>query len=112
MRRTSSLLALIVLGCSSLTGPEGDVTTQVSLTPRVGTRGESVTVQMVGHNSGPDSILARGGCAPGLGFEVTMPDGQRRDPMGEVPWICPLFDSQILAPSETDTVTHVWTAPS
>jgi hypothetical protein len=112
MRNLRWLAALMVLGCTSITGPYGDVTSSISVTPASVAPGGSVSIEMIARNTSADTVDTNHSCAPGLGFEVTGPSGARRDPMSEGAWDCPLLDSQILEPFETDTVRFSWTTPA
>jgi hypothetical protein len=90
-------------------GIGGDVRTVVHVRPQQAAPGEPVTLLAIATNVGRDTALQ--GCGQGLGFQVTAPDGRRHDPSAG-PSICPLFDSNVLTPGETDTVTFRWSAPA
>lgn len=107
-------LAAAVLGsCRSAAAPDAapGVLTAVRVLPGSAPPGAAVTLVAIATNAWRDTVFASQGCGHGLGFEVTAPDGGAADPSAG-PSICPLFDSNVLAPGETDSVRFRWTAPA
>ena len=68
-------------------------------------------MRAIASNQGARPVEFGYGCGAGLDFEVEAPTGERRFPLRELPSLCPLFDSNVLEPAETDTVEYRWTVP-
>ena len=73
--------------------------------------GEVVELRAIAVNHGllPKEYID--GCGAGLDFEVRSATGERQFLLRDLPSTCPVFDSNILEPGETDTVTYAWTVP-
>ena len=112
MYRIAVLLAAVAsLGCRSAP-PHAEVTSAVELTPRVVGPGDTVRVRVIATNRGRHAVPAGVRCGAGLDFEVVEPDGTRRLPVRDLPADCPLMDSNVLDPGETDTVVYRWAVPA
>jgi hypothetical protein len=98
-------------GCYRGTTPHGDVETRVEVDRTHVTVGEALGLRAIATNHGDEAVEFIAGCGAGLDFEVQRPDGDRQFLMRGLPSICPIFDSNILEPGETDTVSYVWTVP-
>lgn len=91
-----------------LPGEHRDLTSEITVAPRIVAPGDTVYLLVSTTNHGSEPVNAGVGCGPGLDFEITLPDGSIRFPMRELAWICPVFDSNVLEPAETDTVRFAW----
>lgn len=99
------------LGCRASTAPYRDVETRLEVDQaRVGV-GEVLELRAIATNHGDRTLEFIAGCGAGLDFEVQLPSGERRFLLRGLPSICPIFDSNILEPGETDTVAYAWTVP-
>ena len=110
-----SLLVATILGtinCRSGTDPYGALEMQVEVDPQATTVvGEVLTLRAIATNHGDRSVELGYGCGAGLDFEVEAPTGERRFLLRGLPSLCPLYDSNVLEPAETDTVEYRWTVP-
>jgi hypothetical protein len=113
MLRLLALPVLLILaGCPEVLIPVDEtLSSEVAVSPTEVAPGDTVHLLVATTNHGSDTVQAGVGCGPGLDFEVTLPDGSLRYPMREIPWICPIFDSNVLEPAETDTVRFAWATP-
>ena len=98
-------------GCYRGAAPDGGVATRVEVERTHVTAGEGLGLRAIATNYGENAVEFIAGCGAGLDFEVQRPDGERQFLMRGLPSICPIFDSNILEPGETDTVSYVWTVP-
>ena len=98
-------------GCDSSTAPYSDVETRLEVEPTRATMGDAVELRAIATNRGRGTVQFFAGCGAGLDFEVQRPSGARQFLLRELPSTCPIFDSNILEPGETDTVSHEWTVP-
>jgi hypothetical protein len=112
MLRTIVLLGLVLFGCQTITSSLEELTSEITVSPTVLAPGDTVHLLVATTNHGSEAVEAGYGCGPGLDFEITLPDGSRRYPMRELAWICPVFDSNVLEPAETDTVRFAWATPA
>jgi hypothetical protein len=102
---------LLGLGCRGSTAPYRDVETRLEVDrARIGV-GEVLALRAIATNRGDRRFEFMAGCGEGLDFEVQLPSGERRFILRGLPSICPIFDSNILEPGETDTVAYAWTVP-
>jgi len=107
-----ALVSLVVgAGCRESTAPYGDVETRVEVDRARAAVGEVIGLRAIATNDGDETVEFFAGCGAGLDFEVQGPNGERRFLLRELPSICPIFDSNILEPGETDTVSYAWTVP-
>ena len=110
------LMVVTLLGtinCRSGTDPYGTLEIQVEVDPDAAAAvGEVLTLRAIATNQGARSVEFVYGCGFGLDFEVEAPTGERRFPLRELPSLCPLYDSNVLEPAETDTVEYRWTVPA
>ena len=108
-----AVLALVMVGagCYESTAPYGDVETRLEVDRAQAAVGEILGLRAIATNHGDNTIEFFAGCGAGLDFEVQGPTGERQFLMRELPSICPIFDSNILEPGETDTVSFAWTVP-
>lgn len=102
---------LIGASCQRSTAPYRDVETRLEVDRVRANVGEVVGLRAIATNYGNDTIQFIAGCGAGLDFEVQRPSGDRYFLLRGLPSICPIFDSNILEPGETDTVSYAWTAP-
>jgi hypothetical protein len=104
---------LVLAGCPEMLLPAEyrDLASEVAVAPKIVTPGDTVYLLVLTTNRGSETVRAGVGCGPGLDFEVTLPDGSIRFPMREMAWICPIFDSNVLEPAETDSVRFAWATP-
>jgi hypothetical protein len=102
---------LIGGGCQRSTAPYGDVETRLEVDRVQANVGEVVGLRAIATNHGADTVQFIAGCGQGLDFEVQRPSGERHFLLRGQPSICPIFDSNILEPGETDTVSYAWTVP-
>ena len=98
-------------GCDSSTAPYSDVETRVEVDPTRAAMGDVLELRAIATNRGDRSVQFFAGCGQGLDFEVQRPSGARQFILRELPSTCPIFDSNVLEPGETDTVSHAWTVP-
>ena len=106
------LLSVVLVGCQTTTAPEEQITSEITVSPTIVAPGDTVRLLVATTNHGSEAVRAGIGCGPGLDFEITLPDESQRYPMRELAWICPVFDSNVLEPAETDTVRFAWKAPA
>ena len=115
MNRRAPFGALAVLmvgaGCHDSTAPYGDVEMRVEVDRARAAVGKILGLRAIATNHGDRTIQFFAGCGAGLDFEVQGPTGERRFLMRELPSTCPIFDSNLLEPRETDTVSFAWTVP-
>ncbi len=110
-----SLVALVAAlavgaGCEGSTAPNG-VETRVEVDRVRATPGEMLGLRAIATNHGDETVEFGPGCGVGLDFEVQHPNGERMFLVRDLPSSCPIVDSNILEPGETDTVSHTWTVP-
>jgi hypothetical protein len=114
MRRHAMLIVALlslIAACRDSTGPYSDVLTRLEIDHREVTVGEIIQLRAIATNEGDRTIQFMAGCGLGLDFEVLRPNGDRSFLLRELPSTCPIFDSNILEPGETDTVTYSWSVP-
>ena len=113
-RGAAAALAAILLavGCDGVTTPFSAVATRVEAEPSSAAVGEPVLLRAIATNYGKDSETFMAGCGEGLDFEVELPSGERRFLLRGLLTPCSPYDSNVLEPAETDTVTHTWTVPA
>ena len=113
-RSVVGLVASLTIGgaCDESTAPYGEVETRLEVDRNRATRGELLGLRAIAINHGADTIEFGPGCGVGLDFEVQPPTGERVFLLRELPSGCPVFDSNILEPGETDTVSYAWTIPA
>lgn len=99
-------------GCEGSTAPSADVQTRLEVDRARVERGGVLGLRAIATNSGDETVEFGPGCGVGLDFEVQHPNGQRTFLLRELPSGCPIFDSNILEPGETDTVSYAWTVPA
>jgi hypothetical protein len=98
-------------GCDSSTAPYSDVETRLEVDPTRAAMGDVIELRAIATNRSRKAVQFFAGCGQGLDFEVQRPSGDRRFILRELPSTCPIFDSNILEPAETDTVSYSWTVP-
>jgi hypothetical protein len=101
----------LTLACRESTAPYRDVTTRLEIDRRQVTVGDIVQLRAIATNESDRTIRFMAGCGLGLDFEVQRPSGERAYLLRDLPSTCPIFDSNLLEPGETDTVSHAWTVP-
>ena len=105
--------ALMVAGaCHETTGPYDDIDTRLEVDRSRASRGEQLGLRAIATNHGDETMHFGPGCGLGLDFEVERPNGDHVFLLRDLPSGCPIFDSNILEPGETDTVSYVWTIPA
>ena len=104
-------MMITAAGCSGPTDLGPAVVTRIEVERAVVTPGDRVLLRAIATNHGTQSVQAGYGCGPGLDFEVRFPSGEVRHLLRGLPSTCPIHDSNVLEPGETDTVTYQW-APS
>ena len=102
--------ALALCGCES-TMPLAHVATEVTVSPRIVSPGQTVELTVTATNWGEEIVYASNGCAPGLGFMVKRPDDDHVNPYPSA-WPCQDQDSAVLEPGETDSVVFRWSVPA
>lgn len=103
----------IGVGCGHRsTAPYGDIDTRLEVDRTQAAVGEVVGLRAIATNHGADTVTLMAGCGAGLDFEIQRPNGERYFLLRDRPSICPIFDSNILEPGETDTVSYAWTVPA
>jgi hypothetical protein len=102
---------LVSAGCRGSTAPYGDVETRLEVDRARVARGEVLGLRAIATNYGDETVQFGPGCGVGLDFEVERPNGERMFLLRDLPSSCPIFDSNILEPGETDTVSYAWTVP-
>jgi hypothetical protein len=102
----------IAAACDETTAPYSDVETRLEVDRARASIGEVVGLRAIAINRGADTVKFGPGCGVGLDFEVQPPSGDRAFLLRELPSTCPILDSNILEPGETDTVSHAWTLPA
>lgn len=107
------LLGVLIVGagCYESTAPYGDVETRLEVDRTRAAVGEVLGLRAIATNHGDETVEFFAGCGLGLDFEVQRPTGERQFLLRELPSTCPIFDSNILEPRETDTVSFAWTVP-
>lgn len=99
------------VGCEESTAPYSDVETRLEVDRARLARGEVLRLRAIATNYGDETVQFGPGCGVGLDFEVEPPSGERVFLLRELPSGCPIFDSNVLEPGETDTVSYAWTVP-
>ena len=99
-------------GCRESTAPYADVHTRLEVDRTRASIGDVLGLRAIAANHGSDTVKFGPGCGVGLDFEVQPPGGERVFLLRELPSTCPIFDSNILEPGETDTVSYAWTLPA
>lgn len=108
-----SLAALVVaVACHSPVDPYAAVTSSIVLPTGRVVSGDSVVLLVTARNAGFTRLILGEGCGEGLDVEVTAPEGKARSLTRGLPQICPLFDSNVLEPGETDSVRVRWVVPA
>ena len=107
---------MVGAGCRGSTAPYGDVETRLEVDRVQNDRvqaavGEVLGLRAIATNHGDQTVEFFAGCGAGLDFEVQRPSGERQFLLRDLPSTCPIFDSNILEPGETDTVSYAWTVP-
>lgn len=102
---------MVGAGCHESTAPYGDVETRLEVDRAQAAVGEVLRLRAIATNHGDRTVEFFAGCGAGLDFEVQRPNGERRFLLRDLPSTCPIFDSNILEPRETDTVSYAWTVP-
>ena len=102
---------MVSAGCHESTAPYGDVRTRLEVDRAQAAVGEVLELRAIAVNQGDERVEFFAGCGAGLDFEVQQPNGERRFLLRELPSTCPIFDSNVLEPGETDTVSYAWTVP-
>jgi hypothetical protein len=100
----------VVVASCDLLSPADELVTEIRLSPLVVGLGEKVRITVITTNRSSTAVQTYG-CGPGLGYEVTLPDGSRRQPLEGLAYTCPLHDSNLLEPAETDTLEFEWQPP-
>lgn len=116
IRFTHSLMAVSVLAisaCESGTGPYRDIEMQLEIEPTTNVSvGDVVTLRAIGINHGDRTVEFTAGCGSGgYDFEVQAPGGDRWLLRRDLPGLCPITDTNVLEPGETDTLEHSWMVP-
>lgn len=99
-------------GCHDSTAPYGDIETRLEADRARVARGEVLGLRAIATNHGDETVELGPGCGVGLDIEVEPPNGERMFLLRELPSGCPTYDSNILEPGETDTVSYAWTVPA
>jgi len=99
-------------GCDESTAPYGEVETRLEVDRARAARGELLGLRAIATNHGDGTIAFGPGCGVGLDIEMQPPTGERVFLLRELPSGCPVFDSNVLEPGETDTVSYAWTIPA
>jgi hypothetical protein len=106
-----SLVSLLLLAaCSSWTAPADELRLSLTVDRQAVSLGDTVTFTVFAFNPTDRTIdLAPRGCGHSLVALVTEPTG-RYQRLWDGSWICILFDDNMLAPGETDSVVWKWVA--
>jgi hypothetical protein len=107
-KRSMVLLGSLALAACESTLPYAQVATEVRVSPSFTVSGQTIELEVSATNWGDETVYASNGCAPGLGFMVTLPDEERVNPF-PASWPCVPEDTHVLEPGETDTVLFRWT---
>lgn len=105
-------MILLAVGCEGVTTPFSAVVTRVEAEPSSAAVGEGVLLRAIATNYGKESETFMAGCGEGLDFEVELPSGERRFLLRGLLTPCATYDSNVLEPAETDTVSFAWTVPA
>lgn len=100
--------AAVLTACGEV-GPAEELSVHVSASPESALVGDTIELVGIAHNGSDVVIEASQGCGPGIWFTVTDSLGSEVELRG--PTFCPIFDSNILEPGETDVVTQDWLPP-
>lgn len=103
MKTLALFCAVAMVGCQISTHPAETLTSELRVTPSTVSPGDTVRLLVATTNRSARRITSMT-CGFGLDFEVTTPAGEVTYPIREMPAICPVLDSNILEPFETDTV--------
>ena len=106
------MMALIATtNCRASTGPYDALDVRAEVEPSGALNvGDQLTLRAIATNHGDRAVNLGYGCGEGLDFEVEIPTGERRFLL-RGPSLCPVNDSNVLEPAETDTVAYRWTIP-
>ena len=109
MKRSLVWLALLT-ACSESTDPASDVRMSLLVEPAQVSLADTVRITVIASNPTDRTIdLLPSQCGHSLAPAVTDPAGGTHQLWGG-PSICPIFDDNVLAPNETDSVTWRWKA--
>jgi hypothetical protein len=110
---TASLALLLVLSaCDSPTQLIGHVVQlTLDVTPTSGVSGDTIQLVGIAHNPSDFVVEVGLGCAPGISFHITRPDGRTASLYQGLLFTCQGKDSNWLEPGETDTVRWSWPMP-
>lgn len=113
-RMTTTLAAMILLaaGCDGVTTPFSAVVVRVEAEPSTAAAGNGIILRAIATNYGDETETFMAGCGEGLDFEVELPSGERRFLLRGLLTPCSPYDSNVIEPAETDTVTYGWTVPA
>ena len=110
---TAALTGIILaMGCEGVTTPFSAVVTRVEAEPTSAAVGDGILLRAIATNYGEETERFLAGCGEGLDFEVELPSGERRFLLRGLLTPCSTYDSNVIEPAETDTVTFSWTVPA
>ena len=107
----SIICALILVGCGHPEGPTTQITARLFVPQLSASPGEELVLQVEVTNHGRHAFR-HAGCGPGVDVEVGAPDGTTRLVLLGQIFACPLLDSSVLEPGETDTSAVRWKVPA
>jgi hypothetical protein len=114
MRRVASIalvIGLSVASCILPTEPWAELSTVLEVSSLAAAPSDTLTLRVLVTNRGRRDVRPDVGCAPGADVEVRSPSGDATRLLEGLVFTCPVLDSQILTPGETDTVRLVWPVP-
>ncbi len=108
-RLAAPLFATALLACGSLLEPEDWIRMTIEASPTEIAIGDTVELVAIAFNPTAEPVWATpGGCGQGLGVLAEEPGTGVILPLWGGPSLCPIFDSNVLEPGETDSVTISW----
>jgi hypothetical protein len=102
--------ALILGGCADTITPLDSLRSHLVVSTTAALTGDILVLEASATNMGR-AVFHTSGCGQGLDVRVLEPSGAMRLILSGLPSICPVFDSNVLEPRETDTVRINWTVP-
>ena len=106
-----ALVTLSIAACDRATSSREDVVTRLEVPATTFAAGDAVPLRVIVTNRGRESVQAGVACGPGFDVEVRAPDGSRSFILRGTPSVCPIFDSNIIEPEETDSIVVPWRVP-
>jgi hypothetical protein len=104
---------MLLVACSPLSSPDATLDVRLEANRQQLAPSDTVALRVIAHNPSSTAVeLFSSGCGHSLAAEVADHSGQVVAQSWGLPSICPVFDDNVLAAGETDTVVWRWALPS